>query len=119
MIQLFARPALARFAFVALAAAVLAGCTQTASAPPPPPPGSTGAGVTPSTFTLPGGSGCAGDVARFRAVLKNDLDTGHVGQGVFDRAGGDLNRADAACAAGRDGEARAIVASTKSRFGYP
>lgn len=95
----------------------LAACTQTASAPPAPPPGVV-PGVTPNTFSMPGGTGCAGEIARFRAVLKNDVDTGNVGQGVFNRASADLDRGDAACAAGRDGEARSVLASTKSRFGY-
>jgi hypothetical protein len=97
-----------------LIALSLAACTQTASAPPP------GAvpGVTPTTFRMPDGSGCAGELARFRAVLKNDVQTGNVGEGVFNRASGDLGRGDAACAAGREGEALSILASTKSRYGY-
>ncbi len=96
---------------------LLAGaCTQTAT-PPAPPPGVI-PGVTPSTFRLPDGAGCSGEVARFQAVLKNDVDTGNVNQSVYNRAEPDINRAAAACSAGRDGEARAILAATKSRFGY-
>lgn len=95
----------------------LAGCTQTGS--PVPTSGTAAAGVTPSTFVLPEGGGCSGNVARFRAVLKNDLETGHVGKAVHDRANGDLDRAGSACSAGREVEANAIVASTKGRFGYP
>ena len=96
----------------------LGGCTQTtASRPAAPPPGVV-PGVTPNTFAMPGGGGCSGEIARFRAVLKNDVDTGNVGQGVYNRADADLGRADAACAAGRDGEAVSVVASTKSRYGY-
>lgn len=97
---------------------VLGACTPTASTRPAPPPGAV-AGVTPSTFAMPSGSGCASEIARFRAVLRNDLETGHVGQGVYDRAGTELSRGEAACAAGRDGEGRSILASTKARFGYP
>ena len=95
----------------------LPACTQTASAPPAPAPG-TVAGVTPNTFRMPEGAGCTGDVAQFKAVLRNDLDTGHVGQAVYDRATAALGPAESACAAGRDGEARALVASIKSRVGY-
>lgn len=97
-----------------LASLALGACTQTAAAPPP------GAipGVTPNTFHMPAGGGCSGDIARFQAVLKNDVGTGNVAQSVYDRAEPDLNRASAACSAGRDGEARSILASTKSRFGY-
>ena len=109
---------LARPLGAALLALALGACTQTASRPAAPPPGAV-PGVTPNTFAMPGGTGCSAEVARFHAVLKNDVDTGNVGQGVYDRANGDLRRADAACAAGRDGEGRSILAATKSRFGYP
>lgn len=101
----------------ALVAALLGACTQTASAPAAPPPGVI-PGVTPNTFSMPAGAGCSGEIARFRAVLKNDVDTGNVNQSVYNRAEPDLQRASAACAAGREGEANSIVASTKSRFGY-
>lgn len=100
--------------FLALA---LAGCTQTASAPPAPAPGVV-PGVTPNTFRMPASTGCAGEIAQFRAVMKNDVETGNVGQGVYTRAMSDTDRADGACSAGRDGEARASLASTKSRYGY-
>lgn len=103
---------------IGLAACAGAGCNRTSAAPPAPPPG-TVPGVTPSTFALPVGTGCGAEIARFRAVLKNDLDTGHVGEGVYKRANTDLDRGDAACSGGREGEGRAILASTKSRFGYP
>src|SRR3954471_4369179 len=62
------RAALAAAALVAAAA-----CTQT-SAPPPAPAASVSA-VTPSGFALPAGSGCAGEVSRYRAVMDNDLAT--------------------------------------------
>ena len=101
-------------ASVALA---LGACTQTASSPAAPPPGAV-PGVTPNTFAMPGGSGCAGEIGRFRAVLKNDVDTGNVGQTVFTRANADLDRGSAACSAGREGEALSVLASTKSRYGY-
>ena len=67
---------------------------------------------------MPSGSGCTGEIAQFRAVLKNDVDTGNVNQSVYNRAEPDIQRASAACAAGRDGEARSIISGTKSRFGY-
>ena len=105
-------------AAVALLSLGLSACNQTAATPPAPPPG-TVAGMTPNPIRMPdGGVGCSGEIAQFRAVLKNDVDTGNVGQSVYNRASADLGRADSACAAGRDGEARSLVASTKSRFGY-
>jgi hypothetical protein len=103
----------------------LAAC-NTASAPssPPPAPG-TGAytglapGVSPPGFRLPEGAGCSGEVARWKAIQDNDLATGHVGASVYKRIQGDIERASAACAAGRDGEATAIVRQSRARNGYP
>ena len=97
-------------------ALLAAACTQT-TRPAAAPPGAI-PGVTPSTFAMPSGEGCSGEIARFQAVLKNDVDTGNVNQSVYRRAEPELNRASAACAAGRDGEARSILGATKSRFGY-
>jgi hypothetical protein len=90
----------------------LAACNQTT----PPAPGSSG--VTPSGFRMPEGSGCQGEVARFRAVMDNDLAMGHVNQSVHARVARELDRASAACAAGRDAEAQAMIRAAKSRYGY-
>jgi hypothetical protein len=89
-----------------------AACNQTA----PPAPGSTS--VTPSGFRMPEGSGCRGEVARFRAVMDNDLAMGHVNRSVHARVVRELDRASAACAAGRDAEAQAMIRATKARYGY-
>lgn len=89
----------------------LGACTQSAGTASPP-------SLGPTAFSAPTGGGCAGEIARFRAVLKNDVDTGNVGQSVYNRATADLGRGDAACAAGRQGEALSVLAATKSRFGY-
>jgi hypothetical protein len=75
--------------------------------------------VTPRDFALPAGAGCAGAIARYRAVIDNDLAMGHVGQGVHATIGSELAAADATCAAGREGEALALVRASKSRHGYP
>lgn len=98
--------------FVALP---LAACNQTASAPAPSP---AGASVTPSGFRLPEGSGCQGEIARYRAVMSNDLAMGHVNQSVYSQVDRELKQADAACAAGRDAEAQRLVRASKSRHGY-
>jgi hypothetical protein len=94
-----------------LIAAALAGCNRTSAAPP--------AAAAPAVATAAGGAGCSGEIARFQAVLKSDVETGNVNRKVYDRAEPQLNRASAACAAGRDGEANSILASTKRQFGYP
>ncbi len=96
----------------------LAACTQTAApvatiAPAP------GSGATSAAFRLPDGAGCAGEVARFRAVIDNDLATGHVARSVHGRMAAEVDGAGAACSAGRDAEAARLIASTKGRFGYP
>jgi hypothetical protein len=79
----------------------------------------TGPSATASAgLRLPTGSGCAGDIGEFRAVLANDRQTGHVNRTVYDRAMAELDRAAAACAAGRDSEAVRLVRATKQRYGY-
>ena len=103
----------------AATAALLAACNQTASGPGAPPPASAPPGVTPSTFHMPTGEGCAGDIERFQAVLKNDVDVGHLSQSVYGRATADVRQAATACAAGRDVQARTILAITKKNYGYP
>jgi hypothetical protein len=103
------------------AALLLAGCN--ASAPSPqasaPAPSSAPAGVTPSSFRMPDGAGCSGDIARWKAIQDNDLATGHVSKSVYDGIQNDINQASAACAGGRDAEARALVRASRVRNGYP
>lgn len=95
---------------------LLAACNQTTA---PAPTAVAASGVTASSFRLPDGTGCAGEVARFRAVIDNDLATGHVARSVHGRMSAEVDRAGAACGAGRDAEASRLVASTRARFGYP
>ncbi|MCB5177187.1 hypothetical protein [Microvirga lenta] len=94
------------------AALSLAACNQTA----PPAPGS--ASVTPSSFRMPEGTGCAGEVARYRAVMDNDLAMGHVNHSVYGRVSREIDQASSACAAGRDAEAIRMIRAAKSRYGY-
>lgn len=105
-------PALACFLGLALAAC------NTAGPPPAPDPSSAPVGVTPSTFSMPSGSGCAGEVARFQAVMDNDLATGHTTQGVHGRVSAEIATARATCGAGNEGGAIAQLNATKARFGY-
>jgi hypothetical protein len=101
--------------FYAAALLAAAGCTQTAS--PPPTPSIIGPTVAP-TFQTAAGGGCAGEVARYRSVMANDLATGHVNKGVHARVSAEIDRAAAVCAAGRDAEAVRIIDATKLRYGY-
>lgn len=94
-----------------------AACT-TAGPPPAPSPSQAAPGVTPNTFVLPAGGGCAGEVARFQAVMDNDIATGHTTRSVYDRVSAEIARARATCASGQEGPAIAQVNATKARFGY-
>lgn len=96
----------------------LAAC-QTAAPPPAPPPESAPAGVTPSSFRLPGGTGCSGEVERFQAVMDNDLQTGHTTKSVHTRVSSEIATARQSCAAGNEGGAIAQIRATKAKFGYP
>ncbi|MBV9591235.1 MAG: hypothetical protein JO310_16685 [Hyphomicrobiales bacterium] len=102
---------------------LLFGCNQEAPAPSPQarasPVGYATHSFTPEGFTLPGGGGCQGDVARFRAVMANDYQTGNVKISVYREINDEIDRADHLCAAGRGTEASALIHTTKSRFGYP
>jgi len=96
-----------------LVALPLAACNQTASGPAPAP-----ASATPASFRMPEGSGCQGEIARYRAVMSNDLAMGHVNQSVYNRVDREIGQAEAACAAGRDAEAQRMIRATKARHGY-
>ncbi|MCB8821274.1 hypothetical protein [Microvirga rosea] len=98
---------------IGMIATPLAACNQTTDSPPP-----AAASITPSGFRMPEGTGCQGEIARFRAVMSNDLSMGHVNQSVYSRVDKELDQADSACAAGRDAEAVRMVNATKARHGY-
>ncbi len=108
-----------RLVLASCLAALLAACNQSAPPPQPPQERTSASFVTPAGFRLPEGTGCSGEIARFRAVQDNDLQTGHVNRSVYDRIRVELDQASAACAAGNDAGARGMLAATKRRFGYP
>jgi hypothetical protein len=109
-----AAPLAAMFAGIAVWSLALAGCksaSPVASNAPEP-------GV--AQFAAHGeGGGCSGEIARYRAVMKNDFDTGNVNKSVYAQFQNEITRAEAACSAGRDGEALGLVRSSKARHGYP
>ena len=114
-----------RLALLALPLAAplfLAACQSTAAPPPAPAPQAQeprGVSITPSNFKLPEGTGCSGDVARFRAIQANDLATGHTTKPVYEQIEAEMKKADALCQSGNASGASAHVRATKSRFGYP
>lgn len=109
------------FFFFGLAAAGLAGCNaaRTPQVASQAAPAAAARGVTPPDFQAPDGSGCSGAVARYRAVMENDLAMGHVNQSVYAQIQSEISDASAACSAGQDGRALSLLRASKSRHGYP
>src|ERR1700728_3462677 len=95
-----------------LAAFALAACNAPApQASAPPAPGSVA--VTPPGFQLPEGADCSAKIARYRAVQDNDLSMGHVVQSVYRQVKRDTDAASKVCAAGRDADAKSMVAASQ------
>ncbi len=107
-----------RHLIIATAAAILLAACNSSGPPPAPSPSSAPAGVTPNTFSMPTGSGCAGEVARFQAVMDNDISTGHTTKGVYDRITAEIATARSTCAAGNEAGAIGQLNGTKAKFGY-
>ncbi|MDF2690026.1 MAG: hypothetical protein K0Q80_2992 [Microvirga sp.] len=108
------KPSIRLLCVAGLLALPLAACNQTATTAPAP----ASTSVTPSGFSMPAGTGCQGEVARYRAVMSNDLAMGHVGQSVYNRVDREIDLAEAACTAGRDADAVRMINATKARHGY-
>lgn len=105
-----------------LAAGLIAGLLPAAGAhaqQADPNPGYATQPFTPQNFAMPGGEGCSGEVARWQAVQTNDYASGNIGLKVYHQVQGEIARADAACRAGHDAEARNLVHASKRRHGYP
>lgn len=97
-----------------LAALELVGCNASRPAQPAIDPVSPSRGVA-----LPEGSGCSAAIARYSAVMENDLKMGHVNQSVYSEVQGEIGEASKACAAGEDGRAVSLIRASKARHGYP
>ena len=95
-------------------AAALGGCNETNGGGGP----VVSAPIGPTAYKLPPGAGCTGEITKYQAVLKADLESGNVAQTVYDAIQRDLTRAASACEAGRESEARSIVSATKAKHGY-
>ncbi len=99
-------------------AAALAGCNaarQSQIAPPAP----AARAAAPSDVQAPDAPGCAGAVGRYRAVIDNDLDMGHVNKSVHAQISNEISEAASACSSGQDGRALSLLRASKSRHGYP
>ncbi|RFB75068.1 hypothetical protein [Methylovirgula sp. 4M-Z18] len=109
-----------RFYLIALSALTLTACNATAPEQQTPSAAAYASrSVTDPHFKLPEGAGCTGDIARYQAVMDNDYTTGNVGQGVYKQINGEIAQARTACASGNDTGARAMIAASKKRHGYP
>ncbi|WP_034993437.1 hypothetical protein [Beijerinckia mobilis] len=100
-----------------LLAVSLAACNQTTAANAPQVAAAAAPSV-PQRPDLPPDASCTKAFDRYQNVLKADVTTGNVEQKVFDQIQTELAKAGAACAAGRDGEAMALIRSSQAKHGY-
>jgi hypothetical protein len=103
----------------AFAALALAACNASAPEPQAAAPEPALLEVTPSNFQMPQGEGCAGDIARYRAITDNDLAMGHVAQTVYNQIKKEIAAADQQCSDGHEAQARATIQASRQRHGYP
>ena len=74
--------------------------------------------VTPPSFQMPGGGGCAGEIARYRAVAENDYSSGNVNKSVFLQMKREIEAAERVCSAGQDARATSMIRASEARHGY-
>ena len=74
--------------------------------------------MTPQDFQMPSGSGCAGEIARYRAVQDNDLAMGHVGKSVYAQIQREIAAAEKACQAGQEAQATTMIRASQAKHGY-
>ncbi len=70
-------------------------------------------------FEMPGGSGCSGEIARYRAVQQNDYTSGNVAKSVHTQIEREIAAAEKLCSAGDDAKATAMIHASQVRHGYP
>ena len=61
---------------------------------------------------------CAGAIEPFRRAVESDVATGNLNRSVYNRIKPEIDRAVAACSAGRDADAVRMINATTGRFGY-
>jgi hypothetical protein len=110
-------PAQGLSASVLLAALALGGCYQ-AAGPSAPVATAPQTPAPPNWPKLPDGAGCTKELTHYQTVLDADVGTGNVNRSVYDAIETELVPAANACAAGKDGEALAMIRSAKLKHGY-
>jgi hypothetical protein len=96
----------------------LAACAGGGTQAPPAPAAATPGGVA-TRGPLSGPPGCTKPIAEYEALVDRDVTTGYLSQVVYDRINEELASGPrAACAAGRDAEARGLLARVKTSHGY-
>ena len=111
-----------RLLAAAIAALALSACNTSQPRPQIVPPGPSPVAPLPDTaggYQTPQSAGCGGAVARYRAVVDNDLRMGHVNSSVHAQIQGEISEASGACSAGQDARAMSLLRASKSRHGYP
>lgn len=98
----------------ALLALLAGGCAGTGASLPV--VSASGGGAADSTG---GASSCGTAIANFEKVVTADGETGNLNASVYKRVQADLRPVKATCAAGKDAQALAQLASVRSHYGYP
>lgn len=73
----------------------------------------------PPDYKLPQGAVCTAAINRYSTLVYGDNTTGMVDTSVFEQIKGEISTAADACRAGRDADARNLVAASKRKHGYP
>ena len=107
------------FTFGALAgcALLLAGCNTSSTAAGP--SSFASSEFTPHGYALPHGKGCNVRVARYRAVIDNDVHIGQVNKQVSKTIYHEIDNAARVCASGNDAKAQAMIRASEVKYGYP
>ena len=77
------------------------------------------ANATPPDFDLPQGAACTAEINRYGMLVYSDNNTGMVDSSVFEQIKVEIAKAADACRAGQDAQARALIAASKHKHGYP
>jgi hypothetical protein len=102
----------------ALFALALAACSGSQTPPPSQVTAAT-PGAAANRGALTGPPGCTKPIAEYEALIDRDVTTGYLSQSVYDRINDELAAGPrAACAAGREADARAQLARVRTSHGY-